>query len=221
MSVMLAEPAVISTPQATACPPALRADARHNRDRILEVARDTFAELGLDVSMAEIARRAGVGVATLYRRFPTKESLATETFTEQLSACVTALDEALADPDAWHGFCAVLRRISAMQAVDHGFRAAFLTAFPGAVAFEQERRQAREGFAELVRRAKAQGELRADFETSDLNLVVLANSGVFTHAGDHGPVAAQRLLAYLIQSFRARPLVPPPSLPDAAAETQP
>ncbi|WFE54279.1 helix-turn-helix domain-containing protein [Micromonospora sp. WMMD1155] len=75
----------------------LRSDARDNRQRILEAARTTFATDGMDVPMREIARRAGVGPATLYRRFPTKEALATEAFAEQMDACHVIVDEGLAD----------------------------------------------------------------------------------------------------------------------------
>ena len=63
-------------------PHTLRSDARDNRERILDAARAVFAAEGLNVPMREIARRAGVGPATLYRRFPTKEMLVTEAFTD-------------------------------------------------------------------------------------------------------------------------------------------
>jgi AcrR family transcriptional regulator len=108
----------------------LRADARQNRDRIVEVARALFAERGLDVPMAAIARRAGVGVATLYRRFPTKESLVAEVFADQFAACVSVVDEALADPDPWRGFCTLVEKVCAMQAVDRGFSAAVVASLP-------------------------------------------------------------------------------------------
>ena len=62
-------------------PQMLRADAEDNRERVLEAARELFAERGLDVPLREVARRAGVGPATLYRRFPTKQSLVDAAFT--------------------------------------------------------------------------------------------------------------------------------------------
>src|SRR4051794_13301478 len=82
----------------------LRVDAVRNRERIVEVARELFAERGLDVPMAAIARRSGVGVATLYRRFPTKEALLTEVFADEFIACLSIVDKVLEDPDPWHGF---------------------------------------------------------------------------------------------------------------------
>ncbi|MFE2941957.1 TetR/AcrR family transcriptional regulator [Streptomyces sp. NPDC059255] len=194
----------------------LRSDALHNRERILAAARETFAEHGLDVPMSAIARRSGVGAATLYRRFPTKEALVTEVFSDQLTDCVAVVDEAVADPDPWRGFCTVVEKICALHAVDRGFTAAFLTAFPGALAFERERERAEKAFAGLVRRAQEAGRLRPDFALADLTLILLANCGVATGAGGAtGPEASRRLVGYLLQAFRtegAEPLPPPAPL---------
>ncbi|MEU8386020.1 TetR/AcrR family transcriptional regulator [Streptosporangium sp. NPDC048865] len=194
----------------------LRADALHNRERILAAAGEAFATIGIDVPMAAIARRAGVGMATLYRRFPTRESLITEVFADQLKACVSVVDDALADPDPWHGFRTVVEKLCAMQVADRGFTAAFLTAFPGAVDHERERVRAERGFAELTRRAKEAGRLRADFEQADLVLMLMANGGIAAGSAEDALTASRRLVAYLLQSFQAEraggtvPLPPAP-----------
>ena len=194
---------------------ALRADARRNRVLIVEAAREAFAALGVDVPMAEIARRAGVGVATLYRRFPTKESLVAEVFAEQLEECASVVDDALADPDPWRGFCAVIEKVCDMQAADRGFTAAFVSAFPDAIVFDEERARAERGFAELARRAKEGGQLRADFAREDLALVIMANGGIVAESAEAAVAASRRLVAYLLQTFRARPADPPGPLPPA------
>src|SRR5690349_1268544 len=75
-------------------PHMLRADALDNRERILDAARALFAAEGLDVPMGEIARRAGVGPATLYRRFPTKQTLIAEAFADEMRACHAIVDDA-------------------------------------------------------------------------------------------------------------------------------
>jgi AcrR family transcriptional regulator len=194
--------------------PRLRADAMHNRVRIVEVAREAFAELGIEVPMAEIARRAGVGVATLYRRFPTKESLITEAFTDQIRECAMVVHNALADPDPWRGFCTVIATVCEMQAVDKGFTAAFITSFPDAIDFGRERAGAERDFAELTRRAKAAGMLRADFVRDDLTLLIMANSGIVAESAEATAAASRRLVAYLLQSLRADRAEPlPPSIP--------
>ncbi|WP_433220309.1 TetR/AcrR family transcriptional regulator [Dactylosporangium sp. CS-047395] len=172
----------------------LRTDARQNRDRIVEVAGALFAERGIDVPMAAIARHAEVGVATLYRRFPTREALVSEVFAEQFAACGTVLDDALKDPDPWRGFCTVIRRVCAMQAADRGFSAAVLEAFPHLVDLEHELQRGLAAFAELVHRAQAAGRLRPDFKPGDLLVVLQANCGVDDSA---------RLVTYLLDGFAA------------------
>ncbi|NJP75256.1 TetR/AcrR family transcriptional regulator [Streptomyces sp. C1-2] len=192
----------------------LRADARRNRDRILEAAREAFAMQGIDVPITAIARRAGVGAATLYRHFPTRASLVAEAFAAQMADCVAALDDALADPDPWRGFCSVIEKVCVMQATDRGFTAAFLSQFPDAVDYERDRTRAERGLAQLVQRAKDTGRLRADFHPADLTLLVLANSGVVGESQQVSLAASRRLTAYLLQSFRTAPTEPlPPPAP--------
>ena len=186
-------------------PQSLRSDARDNRDRILEVARATFADEGLDVTMREIARRAGVGVATLYRRFPTKESLVVGAFVEQLAACTAIVERGLADPDPWRGFCTVVETVCAMHALDRGFTAAFISAFPNAIDFARVRDQALRSIAELALRAKQAGGLRPDFVLDDLIMVIMANGGIRADSPAAAVAASRRFAALLVQSFAAQP----------------
>src|SRR3954468_13053332 len=143
-------------------PQMLRSDARDNRERVLEAARAAFAAEGLDVPMREIAQRAGVAPATLYRRFPTKAILAAEAFAAALSGCHAILDEGLADPDPWHGFRRVIEQLYELHARNQGFTAAFLSTFPGTLDLAADRRSALNSLTELVRRAKDAGRLRHD-----------------------------------------------------------
>lgn len=195
--------------------PRLRADARENRERVLAAAREVFAEMGMDAPMAEIARRAGVGIATLFRRFPTREDLIAETFAEKMKACADAVDAALAEPDPWRGFCSVVEFIAAMQAMDRGFTRVLMMSFPGVPAFEAERLRGYEGFGELIRRAQAAGRLRPDFVPQDIAILVMANAGVISLAGEAAPGAWRRFIAYQLQAFapcrNAEALPPPPS----------
>ncbi|MEU8362831.1 helix-turn-helix domain-containing protein [Nonomuraea sp. NPDC048882] len=192
----------------------LRSDALDNRERILEAARTVFAAEGLHVPMREIARRAGVGPATLYRRFPTKELLATEAFADQMRACEVIVADGLDDPDPWRGFCQVIERICELHARDRGFTAAFMATFPGAIDFATSRTHTLDAVAELARRAKATGKLRPDFVLDDLILVLMANNGLQA-ATPAGRVAASRRFAALaVQALRAAPgaePLPPPA----------
>jgi AcrR family transcriptional regulator len=183
----------------------LRSDAQDNRDRILEAARATFAADGLGVPMREIARRAGVGPATLYRRFPTKEALVTEAFAAQMGACHAIVDEGLADPDPWRGFGLVIEKICDLHARDRGFTAAFISAYPDAIDLAAGREYALRSIGELARRAKEAGRLRADFVLDDIILVLMANSGIQAASPAARVAASRRFAGLAIRAFRAAP----------------
>ncbi|MFD8783921.1 TetR/AcrR family transcriptional regulator [Kitasatospora sp. NPDC059599] len=198
---MPARPSRNTPPAASgASAPGQRADARHNRARLLQAAREAYALDGTDVSSGAIARRAGVGAATLYRHFPTRDSLIAAAFSERLGQCVAVLDEALQDDDPWRGLRTVLTTVSTMQVRDRGFSAAFLSRFPDAPDVRRERARAEAGLARLVQRAKDTGQLRKDFDPSDVTLLLLANEGVLRESPAASTAASRRLLAYFLQS---------------------
>jgi AcrR family transcriptional regulator len=186
-------------------PHPLRSDALDNRMRILDAARAVFAAEGLNVPMRKIARRAGVGPATLYRRFPTKETLVTEAFTGEISACRAIVDEGLADPDPWHGFCLVIEKVCELHARNRGFTAAFMAAFPGTVDFAALRQHALSSVAVLARRAIEAGQLRADFVLDDLLLVLMANDGIHASSPATRVAASRRFAALAIRAFQVSP----------------
>jgi AcrR family transcriptional regulator len=190
-------------------PHPLRSDARDNRELILDAARALFAAEGLNVPMREIARRAGVGPATLYRRFPTKETLVTEALAGQMRACHAIVDVGLADPDPWHGLCLVIEKICELHARNRGFTAAFMSAFPNAMDFAADREYALHSIAGLARRARDAGRLRPDFVLDDLVLMLMANSGIRATSTAAAVAASRRFAALAIQAFRASPQAPP------------
>jgi AcrR family transcriptional regulator len=196
-------------------PQTLRSDAQDNRERILGAARAVFAAEGLGAPMREIARRAEVGPATLYRHFPTKETLVTEAFTEETHACRAIVEEGLADPDPWHGFCLVIEKVCALHARNRGFTAAFMSAFPDAVDFSALRQYSLSAVAGLARRAKEAGRLRPDFVLDDLILVLMANDGIRATSPAARVAASRRFAALAVQAFQAAPGHAP--LPRAAS----
>ncbi|MEV4809426.1 TetR/AcrR family transcriptional regulator [Micromonospora avicenniae] len=197
----------------------LRTDALDNRGRILEAARAVFAADGVNAPMREVARRAGVAPATLYRHFPTKEKLVTEAFTEQMHTCRDIVEEGLADPDPWRGFCLVIEKMCDLHARDQGFTAALVTAFPKALDFEARREYALTAIAELARRAMAAGRLRSDFVLDDVLLVLMANSGIRATSPAARITASRRFAALAIQAFEASPGASP--LPPLVGLTSP
>src|SRR5829696_4290050 len=198
----------------TAAERGLRADAERNRERVLNAAREVFAEQGLDASTNEIARRARVGIATLFRRFPTRDDLVAAAFEDKMSAYAAAIEDALADPDPWQGFCDYIERVCRMQADDRGFADVLTLTFPTAKALEEERDRSAKAVAKLLMRAKASGRLRKDFAHQDVPLILMANAGVVMATREAAPEAWRRLVGYLLQAFaaeRAEPLPEPPT----------
>ncbi|UUU33256.1 TetR/AcrR family transcriptional regulator [Streptomyces sp. CA-210063] len=192
----------------------LRSDAERNRERIIAAARTVFGRDGLGASMASVAREAGVGIATLFRRFPTKDDLFDAVFSDRMDAYADAVTTALENPDPWQGFTGYIEAACAMQAADHGFADVLTTTFPGAKAMEKRRNEAYEGMVRLIDRAKATGRLREDFDSSDLVLLHMANAGVVSATGDAAPDAWRRVVALLIQSLEAPARGPLPASPE-------
>jgi AcrR family transcriptional regulator len=180
----------------------LRADAQDNRARILGAARALFAEQGIGVTMRAVARRAGVGPATLYRRFPTKQMLLDDVFADELRSCRGIVDDGCADPDPWRGFCSVIERISVLNSGNQGFVDAFMSANPDIDMFAAHRAELLGMLAELARRAQESGGLRRDFVIDDLVLVLLAGRGLSSMPRSGREAAARRFAALAIDAFR-------------------
>ena len=197
------------------CESTLRADAQRNRKRILDAAREVFAEQGLDASLNEVARRAGVGVATLFRRFPTREELIAATFADPMAEYAALIETALADPHPWNGFCGYVRGVCSMQAGDRGFTDVLTRTFPAAKEFEAQRDRAFRRFTALIARAKEAGGLREDFVAEDLPMLLMANAGVVAATAGVAPETSPRLVEYVIQAFSAPPVgqLPDPPTP--------
>ncbi|MFG2358422.1 TetR/AcrR family transcriptional regulator [Streptomyces sp. NPDC048521] len=185
---------------------------------MLAAARRLFAREGLGVSMASVAREAGVGKATLSRRFATRDDLINAVFADRMDAYADAVSEALADPDPWHGFTCYIHAVCVMQAADRGFADVLTMTFPAAKALEKRRAEAYNGFLEVIARAKAGGHLRDDFTSQDLVILLMANAGVINATGDAAPDTWRRLAAHMLRSY-ATPSAPLPPLPDAPAPT--
>ena len=181
----------------------LRADAERNRSALLAAARDVFGEHGLDASLDEIARRARVGNATLYRRFPTRRDLISEVFASKMNEYVELADQALAEPDAWTAFVEYVTHICEMQAHDRGLSELLVTT--GVDDDERLaglRATAQRGAADVIKRAQHAGVLRDDFTRQDIRLLMMANAGVAARAAD--PDAWRRQLSLFLEGIAAR-----------------
>ncbi len=194
-------------------PRPLRRDAQENRDRILVAARATFEELGCEASVEEVASRAGVGVGTVYRRFPTKEALIDAVFDEHLDRVAGYAEEALREPDPWEAFSGYLHRVVGLQAADRGVS----EILGGLLRQEQRvirlRKRLRPLVEELISRAQAAGELRSDIGYEDVSILLWTTGSVAAGTRDVAPLFWQRHLALLLAGLRTETAAPLPRPP--------
>src|SRR3954468_4770079 len=181
----------------------LRADATRNREAIVEAARAVFAEQGLEAPLDEIAKRAGTGNATLYRRFPTRGDLVAAVFAERMAEHLDAVEAVLADDDPWRGFASYIQAVAAMQARDRGIADLVTMDVATAPEVERLRSQAFDGLVRLVDRAHSAGVLRDDFTTVDVVVLLMANAGLVERAQGITADASARLVHVLLYGFRA------------------
>ncbi len=182
----------------------LRRDARENRERILEAAQRAFAELGTDASVEEIACRAGVGIGTLYRRFPTKDALIDAVFESHLDRIAAAAEQALEEPDAWEALLGYLAFVVGLQAADRGFSEIVGANLPNEELLRRARRRLRPLVQRLIVQAQESGELRADVVYEDVSVLLWTTGRVVGATRDVAPEFWQRYLALTVDGLRAR-----------------
>jgi AcrR family transcriptional regulator len=156
----------------------LRRDARRNRDAILTAARQVVCDHGLEAPLEEIARRAGVGIATLYRRFPSRVALLDAVLADTVQAHIAVAEQALGNPDPWEGFASYLEQTCRLQAANRGLNDAMGMRFPRATATEAAKTRLFEVVAQVVDRAQHSGQLRADLTVEDLAFLTWANTRI-------------------------------------------
>ncbi|WP_187369259.1 TetR/AcrR family transcriptional regulator [Baekduia soli] len=183
----------------------LRADARRNLERILEAARAAFAERGLDVGVEEIARRAGVGKATFFRRFPSKDALVLavlEGFIEEIEA---AAADAAAAPDPLEGLRDFLLHHMTLQANNTAFFDAVSARFTGENPPVELTDRMLAAIGRVLEPARAAGVLRDGVEAGDLSTVAkMLGAAIRPMPGVLLPAAAwPRYLDIVLAGLRA------------------
>jgi len=200
----------------------LRRDAERNRQRILAAARELFAERGLGVSLDDIAHRAGVGVGTVYRRYPDKEQLIDAIFEERLHEILDVASESLQMTDPWLAVVHFLQRALELQCEDRALKEVFLSTSSGHERLEIGRLQIEPLVAEALRRAKQAGVLREDIEVPDLMMLQHAIGEVAAYTRDAAPEAWRRMLVLALDGLRPdrrRPSPMPVPAPDVKRVT--
>lgn len=189
----------------------LRADAERNRARILAAAAEIFAERGLDVSLDDIAAHAGVGVGTVYRRFPDKDALIDALFEEKIGRVVALADEALEIEDPWEGFTTFMRGMCRMQAEDRGFKDAMLARDRGRERMAGARERIAPRAMQLLARAQEAGAVRSDLGPFDVPMLNLCVGLIADRTRDIAPDYWERVLTIIIDGISAQgPTTPMP-----------
>jgi AcrR family transcriptional regulator len=180
----------------------LRRDAERNRERILEAAAEVFTAQGLDATLDEVARHAGVGVGTVYRRFPDKETLITELFTSRIGGMVALAEAACAAADPWEGLVFFLTQIVEKFSGNLGLQQMMLLGTYGSDKLSFARQQMVPVVTTLVERAKAAGQVRADLAPTDIPFIGLMLSISGQYAREFRPDIWRRYLALVIDGLR-------------------
>jgi AcrR family transcriptional regulator len=201
----------------------LRADAERNRQRILAAAAELFTERGLEPSLDDVARHAGVGVGTVYRRFPDKASLADALFDERIDALVALAEQAQAEPDAWAALVSFLERSAEMLVSNRGLRQILMFAAEGHDRGICARDRMRPAIESLIERAQADGQVRADLRPTDVPMIEFMVAAAAEYAWQVRPTVWRRYLALILDALRpasasGRPLPEPELSPDEMAE---
>ncbi len=192
----------------------LRADAERNRERILAAAAEVFAERGLDVSLDDIAAHAGVGVGTVYRRFPDKDTLIDALFEAKIDRAIALADAALEIEDPWEGFTTFMRGMCSLQAADRGFKDALLMRDRGRERVAAARERIAPRAMKLLTRAQEAGAIRADLGPFDVPMLNLCVGLIADRTRDIAPDYWERVLTIIIDGISAKgPTTPMPVEP--------
>jgi AcrR family transcriptional regulator len=181
----------------------VRSDVRRNRDALLAAAREEFAGRGLSAPLEHVARRAGLGIATLYRHFPSRVELVDALLTCAVRARIEVAGRALAMPDAWAGFAHYLTETCRLEAADRAVNDLMSVRLPESTAAEVAKTELYHLVGQLIARAQAAGRLREDLTAEDLCLVTWANARIIAATGEVAPGAWQRHVGFLLDAFRA------------------
>ena len=197
----------------TAASRPLRKDAARNRALLVQAAREVFAERGLEASLDDVARHAGLGVGTAYRHFANKYELAQAIFTEAVEALVAKAEEAAAVEDPWQGLLMFFQFAAEAQTTDRGLREV-LTGVHDPTEMHKINQRIRGPLNRIVERAKQAGVVRADVEPSDFGMVVMMLCTIADASADVAPDLWRRYVPMLLDGLRSGSPLPVAALSD-------
>jgi AcrR family transcriptional regulator len=190
-----------------------RRDALRNRAELLRAAEQAFAAGGIEASLEQIARDAGLAVGTLYRHFPTRADLVVAAYDEKIGAFLASKEGLLALDDSWEAFRTYLDTICELQAADRGFSDFLSMRFPASRATEELQDRICLMTHDILDRAQAEGVVRRDVAPGDVVSLIWANSRILDATLPIAPHSWRRHLHLMLSAFRAGdndPLPEPP-----------
>jgi AcrR family transcriptional regulator len=182
----------------------LRADAERNRQRLLAAAKELFATRGLDVTLDDVARHAGVGTGTAYRRFPNKDALIDALMADRIGEIGRIAEECLEEEDPWLGLTSYFERALALQAADRGLKEVLFSAGRGRERSNQAKLKIAPVVRKLVERAVDAGAVRSDISTTDVPVINFMLNTVVDFGRDVEPELYKRYLAIVLDGLRPR-----------------
>ena len=182
----------------------LRKDAERNRRRVIEAARELCATRGLEATLNEVAHHAGLGVGTVYRRFPTKELLFEAIFQDGLDQLVALAEAALEVEDSWDGFAWFVMQLTEMTATDRGLREIVFSKTYCGGSVDAARNRLEPVVSAVVERAKRDGYLRPEVSATDMPLCGLMAGAVSEYSGEVCVDLWRRYVAILLQGMRCQ-----------------
>jgi AcrR family transcriptional regulator len=192
-------------------PRSVRADAQRNLDALLEAAKAVFGTSGVDAPVRDIAARAGVGIATVYRHFPQRSDLVAAVFRREVDACAAAAPPLLRDHQPGEALARWLRRYTSFIATKRGLAAALHSGDPAFDALPGYFRQHLEpALQSLLDAAVSAGQIRDDIEAYEL-LRAVGNLSIAS--GDDGGLQGRRMVDLLIDGLRVGARVPAGGVP--------
>ena len=179
-----------------------RADAVRNQERVVDAARELFALHGLEIGMDEIAARAGVGKATIYRSYPTKDHLIVAVAGDRLGWFAQRARQGCETDDPWQAFCDLIVDGADIQAADRAM-ADVLASSLNVPAAQDARREVQAAFTALMAAAHAQGPMRADARPEDVRIFFAGTAAALQPEERHDPAVWRRYALMFIQAMRA------------------
>ncbi|GAA1175571.1 TetR/AcrR family transcriptional regulator [Streptomyces hebeiensis] len=180
----------------------LRADAERNRQRIIAAAQEVFAERGVDVTLDDIARHAGVGVGTAYRRFAGRDELVDAVFENAVQHLADLAEQALAHEDSWEGLVQLFHLAGRHFADNRGLRQVLLEGARAKDRGTAMRERLTPGIGAVIARAQRAGRLRDDIEPTDFPLIQLMLGVIVEQSGDTAPDLWKRYLTLILDGLR-------------------